>query len=430
VKEPTPVNPPIQDLSRRRFLGGAAGAAGVTAVAAAGTSVVNMGTAGAAAPASNRTVIVMFLRGGADGMSIVAPVGDPRYAALRPTIAVTPAVARPLAGPAPSTFFALHPAAVRLSQLYNAGRVAVVPAAGSPDPNRSHFEAQAIMESGILDQRAFGTGWGGRWLSATGADGDSALRSVAIGSGVPASLRGHTTVSANSVADLSLLDWGPPLSHVRANTTDLYQRTGVHPLLASWAQPTLRTLDDLAGLGSTALPTGWPDTSAGRALWPLARLVEAGYPLELGHADTGGWDTHEEMGVPGDANSRMNRLVSQLDTAIGAFFDRIGAAADRTTLVVMTEFGRRAYENASRGTDHGRAWPMLVIGGGVRPGVHGGWPGLADAQLDGGDLRVTSDYRQVLAEVLSRRLGATSGHLASVFPRYTTSPSTWLNVCT
>jgi uncharacterized protein (DUF1501 family) len=424
------VTTPIEDLSRRRFLGGAATAAGVTAVAAAGTGVINMGTAGAAAPLMNRTVVVLFLRGGADGMSIVAPIGDPRYAALRPTIGVTPAVARPLGGPAPSTFFALHPSAVRLSQLYDAGRVAIVPSAGSPDPNRSHFEAQAIMESGILDQRAFATGWGGRWLGATAAASDSALRSVAIGSGVPASLRGHTTVSANSVADLSLFDWGPPLNQVRANTTDLYLRSGVHPMLAGWAQPTLRTLDDLAGLGSTALPSGWPDTSAGRALWPLARLIEAGFPLELGHADVGGWDTHDEMGTAGDANGRMSRLVGQLDAAIGAFFDRVGPAADRTTLVVMTEFGRRAYENASRGTDHGRAWPMLVIGGGVRPGVYGSWPGLADAQLDGGDLRVTSDYRQVLAEVLSRRLGATSGHLASVFPRYTTSPSTWLNICT
>jgi uncharacterized protein (DUF1501 family) len=422
------MHPTIEDLSRRRFLGGAATTAGVAV--AAGTGVLATGVAGAAAPVGNRTVVVVFLRGGADGLSIVAPLGDADYATRRPTIAVTPAVGRPLGGPAPDTFFALHPSAARLSQLYDAGRVAIVPAAGSPDPNRSHFEAQAIMESGVLDQRSFATGWGGRWLATTAATTDNALRSVAIGSGVPASLRGHTTVSASSIADLSLFQWGPPLPQVRANTTDLYQRAGVHPMLTTWAQPTLDTLDQLAGLGSTALPTGWPDTSAGRALWPLARLLEAGFPVEVGHADIGGWDTHDEMGAPGDANGRMARLVARLDAAIGAFFDRIGAAADRTTLVVMTEFGRRAYENASHGTDHGRAWPMLVIGGGVRPGVHGSWPGLADAQLDGGDLRVATDYRQVLAEILSRRLGATSGHLATAFPRYTTNPATWLGVCT
>ncbi len=408
--------------SRRHFLAGTAAAAGATVV------LSRTGIASAAAPNAGRSLVVIYLRGGADGISLFAPLGDPAYRTARPTVGVQSATARALAGPAANSYFAFHPQAARLSALYNAGRMAVVPAAGLPAINRSHFDAQAMMEAGSFGQ-GFGTGWAGRWLESTSAPSDNVLRSVGFGNTAPASLRGYPSMIAYSLGNLSLLDWGPTRAQVRANTADSLARPGVHPLLQSWVEPTLDTVDSLATLGSTALPSGWPNTRAGRGLWPVARLIQAGFPVEFGHVDMDGWDTHSGMGSPDEPTATMSSQVIELDSAIGAFVDLIGPALDSTTIVVMSEFGRRARENSSGGADHGTAFPMLVIGGGARPGVVGGWPGLATNQLVDEDLRVTVDYRAVLSEVLSRQLGATSGHLSAVFPGFNSSPSSWVNVC-
>lgn len=417
--------PPATDSigpSRRHFLVGAAAAAGTTIV------LSRPGLVGAAAPTTGRSLVVIFLRGGADGLTLLPPLGDPAYTSRRGSLGVQPSTARPLTGPAANSLFALHPRAERLSQLYAAGRVAVVPAAGLPVINRSHFDAQLMMEAGSFGQ-AHGSGWAGRWLSATGSTNDHVLRSIGFGGTTPASLRGYPSMTAYSLADLSLLSWGPTRAQVRANQADRLALGGTHPLLSTWTTPTLDTVDSLATLGNTSLPTGWPDTELGRRLWPVARLIEAGYPVEFSHAELDGWDTHSNQGTPDNANGNMSQLVSQLDGAIGAFFDRIGPRISETTLVVMSEFGRRAEVNSSAGTDHGTAFPMMVIGGGVRPGVVGPWPGLGTNQLVDGDLRLMVDYRSVLSEVLSRRLGATSTHLSTVFPGFPSSPSNWVNVC-
>lgn len=408
--------------SRRHFLVGAAAAAGTTVVLSRSSLV------GAAAPTTGRSLVVIFLRGGADGLTLFPPLGDPAYVSRRGALRVQPGTARSLGGPAANSFFAWHPRAVRLSGLYNDGRIAVVPAAGLPYINRSHFDAQLTMEAGSFGL-AHGTGWAGRWLTTTNATSDHVLRSIGFGGTTPASLRGYPSMMAYSLGDLSLLSWGPNRTQVRAHQTERIAQGGTHPQLSNWTGTTLDTIDSLATLGSVDLPTGWPDTPLGRRLWPVARLVEAGFPVEFAHAELDGWDTHNAQGTPDDASGSMSQLVSQLDGAIGAFFDRIGARINDTTVVVMSEFGRRAEVNSSGGTDHGTAFPMMVIGGGVRPGVMGPWPGLASSQLVDGDLRLMVDYRSVLSEVLSRRLGASSGHLSTVFPGFSTSPSSWLNVC-
>ncbi len=408
--------------SRRHFLVGAAAAAGTTVV------LSQSGLVGAAAPATGRSLIVIFLRGGADGLTLLAPLGDPAYATRRGPLRVQSSTARALTGPAANSYFALHPRAQRLAELYAAGRVAVVPGAGLPVINRSHFDAQLMMEAGSFGL-AHGSGWAGRWLAATGATDDHVLRSIGFGGTTPASLRGYPSMVAYSLADLSLLSWGPNRTQVRTNQTERLAAGGTHPLFSTWSEPTLDTIDSLATLGDTSLPTGWPNTQLGKRLWPVARLIEAGFPVEFSHAELDGWDTHSAQGTPDEASGNMASLVAQLDGAIGAFVDRIGSRIADTTVVVMSEFGRRAEVNSSGGTDHGTAFPMMVIGGGVRPGVVGPWPGLADNQLVDGDLRLMVDYRTVLSEVLSRRLGATSSHLSSVFPGFSTSPATWVNVC-
>jgi len=408
--------------SRRHFLVGAAAAAGTTVV------LSRPGAVGAAAPVTGRSLVVIFLRGGADGLTLLPPLGDPSYAARRGALRVQPGTARALTGPAANNYFALHPQAPRLASLYQSGRMAVVPAAGLPVINRSHFDAQLMMESGSFGL-AHGSGWAGRWLHATEHPNDHVLRSIGFGGTTPASLRGHASMVAYSLADLSLLGWGPNRQQVRTNQVERLTQGGVHPLLSQWTGPTLDTIDSLATLGNTDLPTGWPDTPLGRRLWPVARLIEAGFPVEFSHAELDGWDTHSNQGSPDQPTANMSSLVAQLDGAIGAFFDRIGQRIDQTTVVVMSEFGRRAEVNSSAGTDHGTAFPMMVLGGGVRPGVLGPWPGLASNQLIDGDLRLLVDYRTVLSEVLSRRLGATSSHLSTVFPGFSNSPAGWLGVC-
>jgi len=236
-------------------------------------------------------------------------------------------------------------------------------------------------------------------------------------------------MSATSLASLAILPWGPSLDQVSPNALDSFNRPGTHPLLSSVIDPTLETLTSLSALGETVPPAGWPDSRAGDSLWPIARLIELGLPLEFAHAEGGHWDTHEGMGAADAPKGDMATKVAGLDAAIGAFFDRIGPEADHTTMVVMTEFGRRASENSSGGTDHGTAMTMLVIGGGVQAGVKGAWPGLAAADLEDGDLRTTVDYRQVLAEILSRRLGADSTLLAATLPGLRTSPTDWVGAC-
>jgi len=420
----TPATLDPHQLSRRGFLATSAVIAGSAAVLSG-----NRAVAGAYVRPQGRRLVVLYLRGGADGMSLVAPLGDPNYAALRPTTAISSNTALPLLGSMPDTRFAFHPRATRLSSLYNAGKVAIIPAAGLPERTRSHFDAQANMESALFGSVGQTTGWAGRWLSGTAAVADSPLRAVTIGDGTPASFRGGHPMSATSLASLAILPWGPSLDQVSPNAMESFNRPGTHPLLNSAIDPTLETLTSLSALGETVPPAGWPDSRAGDSLWPIARLIELGLPLEFAHAEGGHWDTHEGMGAADAPKGDMATKVAGLDAAIGAFFDRIGPEADHTTMVVMTEFGRRASENSSGGTDHGTAMTMLVIGGGVQTGVKGAWPGLAAADLEDGDLRTTVDYRQVLAEILSRRLGADSTLLAATLPGLRTRPTDWVGAC-
>ena len=173
------------------------------------------------------------------------------------------------------------------------------------------------------------------------------------------------------------------------------------------------------------MPADWPQ-HFGSGLWPIARLLAAGIPVEAAAADLGGWDTHDAMGSPTNANGGMYQLVAELDAALGSFFSYLGPLGDKVTVVVMAEFGRRIAVNGSGGLDHGRGQAMMVVGGGVSGGVKGAWPGLTDT--DSGDVRVVNDYRAVLSEVLSTRMRATD--LSTVFPGFDTSSASWLGVTT
>lgn len=420
-----PRKPVLPVTSRRGFMAGtAAGVAGVVAM-----PLFTHGVAGAA-PYNGNTLVSMFLRGGCDGLSLLPPVGHPAYFDARPGVAVPEAAALPLAGPGAHADLGWHPGAVNLSALFDAGRVALVPAAGSPDHSRSHFDCQDGIDKGVPDNRLSRyDGWLGRFLAGTSSQ-DHPLRAFSAGSGLAPSMRGYSGISASSLDQLGIVTWGADPDWMTQMLAAGYTSERAGDDLAGWAGVTLGALDELAPVvgGDNDLPDGWPNTSVGRLFFTLARLLEGGLPVQAATLDVGGWDHHDDMGSATNVNARTRRQVAMLDDAVGAFIARMDTAglANSVTLVAMTEFGRRVAENDSGGTDHGYGGPMMVIGAGAVAGVHGGYPGLAPADLDGGDLAVTVDQRTVLAELLTKRLGA--GDLAHVFPNFNTSPGTFVGL--
>lgn len=418
--------PLLGPMTRRKFL--AVSGVGATALAATAYLRPSMfyGRADAAvlsgAAKTDRIIVNIFLRGAADGLSFLSPLGDTTYQSLRPGVAIPDASAL-----AVNSQFGLHPGATRIKALLDAGHAAFIPAAGSPNSNRSHFSAQALMDKGSATDASLSTGWLGRYLAATSGAAEDALRAVSIGNGLQPSLRGSTAIATPSLQSLSLLSsgTGASSSQVQSALRAMYP-TAPTELLRSQGAAATDIVAEIAPIAATSsAPTGWP-SGFGTALWPIAKLIAAGYPIEIATADLGGWDEHDAMGAATDPTGNQYKLVAGLDTALGAFFDYIGGATARTTVIITTEFGRRIAINGSGGTDHGRGMVMMVLGAGVNPGVHGGWPGLIDT--DNGDVKVVNDYRKVYAEVLGRRMRATD--LSKVFPGFDTSPSNWLGITT
>jgi uncharacterized protein (DUF1501 family) len=352
-------------------------------------------------------LISVFLRGGVDGLSMIVPHGDDDYYKLRPTLAI----ARPTDTRAKASdrvidldgFFGLHPALAALRPLQEAGQMAIVHACGSGDQTRSHFEAMATMERGVAADTGPASGWLARHLESAPWNNSSPLRAVALGSILPQSLRGTNQATAlREVDDLRLQS---PFH----GGTERFERT----------LQALYTRDELAGAGQEALSVlktlnQLPVADAGHGRYPaddfgdglrqVALLMKSGVGLEAACLDHGGYDTHVAQGTTqGFLAGRLQSLAAGL----AAFaHDLEPRRWNRTTVVVMSEFGRRAAENSGLGTDHGRGGAMLILGGHVVGGrVHGLWPGLGATQLEGpGDLKVTTDYRSVLAEVITRRL--------------------------
>jgi uncharacterized protein (DUF1501 family) len=412
-------------LTRRRFLAVAGGTAGALAATAYIRPSFLLGEPAGASPATGNTLVQVFLRGGADGLSLVPPLGDGTYQSLRPGIAVPDASALPLDGR-----FGLHPAATNLKALYDQGRLALIPAAGSPNPTRSHFEAQDLIEKGTPGTTATPDGWFGRWMSQTANPSEETLRGLGVGYGLQAALRGSAAVATPDISSLALdgmdtVTWTGGSGEMTGALAGMYAAVA-DPLLKAQGAAAITVVNQLAPIAADSdMPADWPQ-HFGSGLWPIARLLAAGIPVEAAAADLGGWDTHDAMGSPTNVNGGMYQLVAELDAALGSFFSYLGPLGDTVTVVVMAEFGRRIAVNGSGGLDHGRGQAMMVVGGGVSGGVKGAWPGLTDT--DSGDVRVVNDYRAVLSEVLSTRMRTTD--LGTVFPGFDTSPASWLGVTT
>ena len=400
-------------LTRRGALGRglAAGAAGAFAgLVGAGLSTR---LAFAATGYTGDTLVVLSLRGGFDGLSAIAPIGDPDYARARPTIALPKSQA--IGGDA---MFGLHPGLAPLLPMWKNGGLAAVHAVGQPKPNRSHFAAMEEMEQAAAGS-SLRSGWLDRMLGMSGATGP--LAAVSMGSAMPARLLGGSfaDVSMTSVDGFTLAGESATRPFAAA-LRKMY--ASAPPLLAGPAQAADAALTATAGVRAAAYTpangAAYPATPLGNALKDVARLIKAKAGLAAAAVDCGDWDMHEGLGTA-VKGQRMHDNLLETSTALAAFAADLGPAGmAAVTVVTVSEFGRRVAENASRGVDHGHGNAMLLMGGGIRGGtVYGTWPGLAPGALVAGDLAATTDYRAVIGEILQKRCGF--GSLSDVFPGVT-----------
>jgi uncharacterized protein (DUF1501 family) len=363
-------------------------------------------------------LVCIFLRGGADGLHLVAPYGDREYYAQRPRLAVARpddrAAAAERRGRALDGFFALHPLLAPLEPIYRAGQLAVAHAVGSPDQTRSHFEAMETMERGVSDGSRATTGWLGRHLQTVGTR-PSPLRALAIGETLPQSLEGAFGASAIGSLDAFRLAMPAGWSDGFQSTLAGLYEAEAGPLAAAGRETfqLLRALEKLNPAGYR--PSGgaiYPEGDFGRGLSQIAQLVKAELGLEVACLDLDGWDSHIGQ------EALLDGLTRELAAGLAAFHADLGPRIDRVTVVVMSEFGRRVRENGGLGTDHGRATCFFLMGGQIRGGrVLADWPGLAPDRQEGpGDLKVTLDYRDLLAEIVHTRLK--NPHWQQVFPGY------------
>jgi uncharacterized protein (DUF1501 family) len=367
------------------------------------------------APAK-KILVAIFQRGAADGLNIVVPHGEAAYYDLRPTIAVPRPANSQDAAIDLDGFFGLHPSLAPLKPLYDARHLAIVDAAGSPDPTRSHFDAQDYMESGTPGYKATESGWMNRALpKAMGKV--SPVRAVALGPVLPRSLGGsEPAVALASIGGFQVrnADAARQFEQMYASSAD--------PALAATGRETFEAMKLLASIQrqpyTPAAGASYPHGHLGDSLRQIAQLIKADAGLEMAFADVGGWDHHVNETGPRASEGQLANLLREYGQALAAFWQDLGDRMADVVLVTMSEFGRTARENGNRGTDHGHANCMFVIGGAVQGGkVYGRWPGLAPDQLnEGRDLALTTDFRDVLGELVARHMANPS--LETVFPGY------------
>ncbi|MCI0490819.1 MAG: DUF1501 domain-containing protein [Blastocatellia bacterium] len=381
--------------------------------------------AGSRGSGTDRPIIIaIFQRGAADGVSMVVPFGDRSYRNARPQIAVP----EPKNGNADAAldldgFFGLHPALSPFNPIYDAGHLAIVHAVGSPDNTRSHFDAQDYMESATPGRKSTPDGWLNRYMTAKKDADATAFRAVAFSANMPRILMG----TEPAIAMTNISDFG-----VRAGAGNNQVAQSFEALYAQGAD------DMLHGTGKEAFeavkmlkranpqqhrPTNganYPRSPFGQSLLQIAQLIKSDIGLEVAFTDVGGWDTHANQGA---SRGQLANRLQDFSQGISALHRDLGDRMGNIVILTMTEFGRTIRQNGSGGTDHGHASCLFALGGPVKGGkVYGKWPGLATEQLyEGRDLALTTDFRDVFAEVAARHLGAS--RLNTIFPGYDPNPA-------
>jgi uncharacterized protein (DUF1501 family) len=385
------------------------------------------------AAARGKVLICLFQRGAADALNVLVPHGDAAYYALRPSIAI----ARPVRGMDGAAidldgFFGLHPALAPLAPLYARGMLAPVHAVGSPSSTRSHFDAQDFMETATPDVKSTHDGWLNRLLAASDGSANArldaaarpaALRGVALAAQAPRAFDGPLpTVALRSLDELRVRASGDEAARIE----QLYMQGGADLVHGAGAEAfeairALKAADPQRY--SPANGAEYPASEFGQRLRQIAQLVKADVGMEIAFADVGGWDTHVNQGA---ATGQLATRLDDFARSIAALVTDLGDRMDDVVILTMSEFGRMARENGNRGTDHGHAGALFLLGGSVRGGkVYGRWPGLAPEQLyEGRDLALTTDFRTVFAEVAARHMG--TSRLDSVLPGFSAPEGAWL----
>jgi uncharacterized protein (DUF1501 family) len=378
-----------------------------------------------------KVLVAVFQRGAVDGLSMIVPHGDPEYYQARGSVAI----ARPGGGNGDSTidldgFFGFHPALGPLKPMWDAKRLAFVHACGSPDPTRSHFDAQDYMESGTPGVKSTADGWLARALDAKAKD-CSAFRAEAMGSRLPRMLRGGAgAVAMPSIGAFDVQEHAAGMTGVnpKRGFEALYER-GVRDLLYGTGRETFEAVKMLKAADPQRFQpeygAQYPRGRFGDSLRQIAQLIKADVGLEIAFADSGGWDTHAGQG---NERGQLATRLGDFAQGLAALSRDLGDRMEDVVILTMSEFGRTVRENGNRGTDHGHGTAMLVLGGPVRGGRgYGKWPGLRPEQLfEGRDLAVTTDFRQLFAEVAVKHLGVPAA--APLFPGYSANPSRYPGV--
>jgi uncharacterized protein (DUF1501 family) len=368
-----------------------------------------------------KVLVTIFQRGAVDGLNMVVPHGDSEYYNLRRSIAIKKpnenGGAINLDG-----FFGLHPSMKPLESFWKDKKLAVVQSAGSPDNTRSHFDAQDYMESGTPGNKGTRDGWLNRVLQSTSVKADSPFRSVSMTQQLPRSLYGRApSVAMTNLADFAIKA-GVYSQNIKGGFEGLYEQNAKDSL----GQAGKETFEAVNYL-KTANPAQYqpengavyPNTELGRSLRQIAQLIKAGVGLEVAFAESKGWDTHTNQGAAQNpSQGQLGNLLRDFGGAIAAFGTDLGKRMDDVVVITMSEFGRTARENGSRGTDHGHGNAMFILGNSVKGGkVYGDWKGLKNDQLwEGRDLAVTTDFRDIFAEAAHKHMGTKD--LAKIFPNY------------
>jgi uncharacterized protein (DUF1501 family) len=386
--------------------------------------------------ARGKTLIVLFQRGAADALNVVVPFGDRGYYAARPQLAIgSPARQNATAGAIDlDGFFGLHPSLSSFKPLWDRGMLVPIHAVGSPSATRSHFDAQDYMETGTPDRKGTTDGWLNRYLAVQGTCESCApgaatppFRAVAMTAQTPRILGGGAPVVAmNSIDEFSIRSNG---GDAERRLEALY-RTGNADLVHGSGSEMFEALKVLKAANPQQYTpqngAQYPRSEFGNRLLQIAQLIKAGVGLEVAFADVGGWDTHVNQG---GAQGQLANRLADFSNSISALVADLGDRMEDVVILTCSEFGRTVRQNGTGGTDHGHAGAMFVVGGslGATKKVHGRWPGLAPEQLyEGRDLALTTDFRAVFGEVVSRHLGAS--RLDAVFPGYRADPREWLGV--
>lgn len=374
-----------------------------------------------------KTLVCLFQRGAADGLSMIAPHGDKSYYALRQEIAIP----RPKAGDKNAAidldgYFGLHPRLDPLAKLFQRGELAVLHACGLPSTSRSHFDMQDFMEAGVVDNKSTTTGWANRVLVENGpATRRTPFRAVALASSMPRTLQGP--VDAMAIRDLATFGvrGSAGAAAVGGSGFEGLYDNAVGDSLGGAGKESFEAIAMLKKANPTqyqpARGVTYPTTPLAASLLQAAQLIKADLGVEIAFVEDEGWDTHANQG---GAVGQLGGKFYDFGRALAAFHADLGDKMNDVLLLTMSEFGRAVRQNGNRGTDHGHGTSYLVLGGGVKGGkVYGDWPTLAPEKLfEERDLAVTTDFRDVFGEVCVRHLGLDAKKLPAIFPHYAADP--------